>query len=693
MTRVGYPFAALVGQRSMRLALLLVAVNPRIGGVLLRGEKGTAKSTAVRALAELLPGTPLRTLPLGATEDRVAGGLDLGRSVSAGRAVFAPGLLAAVDGGVLYVDEVNLLDDHLADLVLDAAASGVNRVEREGLSVTHPSRFALVGTMNPEEGGLRPQLLDRFGLCVDVAGEQDPADRVELLRRRQAYDADPIGFAGRWAAEQARLVGRLGAARQRVELVATPGDVSATIAELARSAYVAGHRADLAVTEAARAHAAWESRDRVTIADVLAVVELALAHRRREALPAPPRAPDRAQDPPQASQDGAGHQGSEDTHPAGPDEPSTDGADGPANTVHDTHESGDGTAEADQPADHEGLIGPDGAQAELTDEPPDAGPGPTDGQLPAPAPGEPFRVRAIEPDTDRRARRGSGRRHRSRSADRRGRYVRARPSDSCDDLALDATLRAAAVHQKARRARTCDGVDTDSTAVGTGRADAAQGAPSAAEHQGAARLDVRPQDWHTKVRERRTGSCILFVVDASGSMAARGRMVASKGAVLSLLLDAYQKRDKVALVAFRRREAQVLLPPTASVDVASRLLEELPVGGRTPLSAGLLAAADVLAPLLRREPLLRPLVVVVSDGRANAAIAAPDAQARTESLGLAARLADDERITWVVVDTEDPRGLRLGLARDLATALRARCYAIDDLHADDLVGLVKGHTA
>ncbi|WP_226913255.1 VWA domain-containing protein [Gephyromycinifex aptenodytis] len=672
---IGYPFTALVGQEQLRLALLLVAIRPQIGGVLLRGEKGTAKSTAVRALAQLLPpGTPLRTLPLGATEDRVAGGLDLQRSLQEGRPVFAPGLLAAVDEGVLYVDEVNLLDDHLVDLVLDAAADGVNHVEREGLSASHPSRFSLVGTMNPEEGSLRPQLLDRFGLCVDVVGERDPALRVELLRRRRAYDADPASFAGRWETEQESLRTRLTSARERVARVQVPLEVAATIAELACSAYVAGHRADLSLTEAARAHAAWQGRERVSVADVLAVAELALAHRRREAMPAPPPPSptpnDDADPPPQETE----------TPPTGQDDGDSQG---PAEA--DQSEDSDDSDESSQPASepppgegetprsHEGLVGPDGAQTELSDDPPDAGPGPVDGELPAPPPGEPFRVRALEPDTDRKARRGSGRRHRSRSADRRGRYVRARPTQIPDDLALDATLRAAAVHQRARR--------------GSLDPKASSGAVQAPL------IEVRPADWHAKVRERRTGSCILFVVDASGSMAARGRMVASKGAVLSLLLDAYQKRDKVALISFRRRDAEVLLPPTASVEVANRLLEQMPVGGRTPLAAGLVAAAGLLTPLLRREPLLRPLVVLVSDGRANAALEAGDKDARREALELANHLAQDERVTWVVVDTEDPRGLRFGLARELAAALHAPSYAIDDLHADDLVGLVKGHTA
>lgn len=660
----------------MRLALILSAIQPRIGGVLLRGEKGTAKSTAVRALACLLPGeAPLRTLPLGATEDRLAGGLDLARSVAAGRAVFSPGLLAAVDCGVLYVDEVNLLDDHLVDLVLDAAASGVNRVEREGLSTTHPARFALVGTMNPEEGALRPQLLDRFGLCVEIVAERDVPLRAELLRRRAAYDADPFGFAGRWQAEQDVLRHRLARARTEVAGVRLGPAVAGTVAELCRSAHVAGHRADLVLAEAARAHAAWHGRGEAAVADVLAVAELALVHRRRDALPAPPSAPQPPDPPEQAPEDDttqdAGSDGPQDDSADGPDTPPESAADDPAPQDSATPEAG---TDQPGPSDHAGLVGPDGAQTEASDDLPDEG-GPVDGQLPTPVPGDPFRVRSLEPDTDRKARRGSGRRHRSRSADRRGRYVRSRPTDRADDLALDATLRAAAVHQRARRAaQQADYRDCSE--------DGSVPAPS---------VLVRRSDWQAKVREHRTGSCILFVVDASGSMGARGRMVASKGAVLSLLLDAYQKRDKVALITFRRRDAEVLLPPTASIDIANRLLEEMPVGGRTPLAAGLVAAADLVEPLLRREPLLRPMVILISDGRANAALDLPDAQAHSQALDYARHLAQDRRVSWVVVDTEDPRALRLGLAKDLAAALNAPCYAIDDLHADDLVGLVKGH--
>ena len=300
-----YPFTAVVGQDEARSALLLCAVNPRIGGVLLSGEKGTAKSTVVRGLAELLPGRVMRTLALGTTEDRLVGGLDLEATLATGRPVLQPGLLSEVDGGVLYVDEVNLLDDHLVDLVIDACA-GTLRVEREGLTAILASRFVLVGTMNPEEGALRPQLLDRFGLCVEVHGESDPDTRAEIIRRRLDHDADPTGFARRWQDDQERQTAAIGRAQRIVDQIALNRTVTELICSLCRHNHVAGHRGDVVMAEATRAHAALAGRRTATEDDVLAVSEMVLRHRRRDETPAdppPPRdqhpenRPDRPEDP------------------------------------------------------------------------------------------------------------------------------------------------------------------------------------------------------------------------------------------------------------------------------------------------------------------------------------------------------------------------------------------------------------
>lgn len=315
-----FPFVALVGQEDMKRALLLNVVNPKLSGVLIRGEKGTAKSTAVRALAELLPeidvvsdcpfschptdvtamcgacrerlrvGEKLPShrrkmrvieLPVSATEDRVVGTLDIEFAIKKGEKKFEPGILAEANRGILYVDEVNLLDDHVVDVLLDAAAMGVNTVEREGVSFTHPAQFILVGTMNPEEGELRPQLLDRFGLCVNVVGITDPALRVEIVKRRSAFEDDPVGFMEKWAEEGRRLREKIVRAREILPNAEVSDDMLLLIARTAIEMGVDGHRADLVMVKAAKANAALDGRSEVTRADVLEVAELALSHRVR----------------------------------------------------------------------------------------------------------------------------------------------------------------------------------------------------------------------------------------------------------------------------------------------------------------------------------------------------------------------------------------------------------------------------
>ena len=666
-----FPFSAILGQEPMKLALLLNAIEPRVGGVLIRGEKGTAKSTAVRALAALLPHrrvhkgcsfncspvhhgewcpsclarsssvtewrrAPLVTLPLNATEDRVLGGIDFSATLRRGSRVFQPGLLARAHGGILYVDEVNLLDDHLVDIILDAAASGENVMEREGTAFRHAARFSLVGTMNPEEGTLRPQLLDRFGLCVEVESERDVSLRVELVERRGDFDGDPQAFIRRFAQDEARLARRLAQAREALPSLRVPGSVRNYIGELTQSHNVAGHRADLVMERAACAHAAWHGRQNPGMEDVLAVAEMVLCHRRREELPPPPSPPPPPPPPPDDHEEPRKTSQERDTPPQEPEQ--------------------EPRQEEKPPQSHGGETG-DGNDSREGEPPDHAGGQGRDQHFDV---GETFAVKKLVPPDDRLLRRGSGRRSRTRTSQKQGRYVRSRMGGSGCDLALDATLRAAAPHQKKRR------------------------------REGGAAIVIESGDWRQKVREKRVGCFILFVVDASGSMGARGRMGASKGAIMSLLLDAYQKRDRVALVAFRRREAEVLLPPTSSIELAARLLSEMTVGGRTPLSAGLSKACEMIRTRLRHDPNLRPLVVVITDGKSNVALG--QGSPRDEALRIAARMGEDPRVHWIVVDTEEPGIVRFDLARRLAGALGAEYFRIDGLRATDLVNVVKGHT-
>ncbi|MCS6880239.1 MAG: VWA domain-containing protein [Oscillochloridaceae bacterium] len=612
-----YPFSALVGQETMKLALLLAVIDPAIGGVLLRGSKGAAKSTAVRALQGLLPETPLLTLPLNATEEMLLGGLDWQAAIQTGDRRFQPGLLARANGGILYVDEVNLLDDHLVDVMLETLSRGWHRVEREGVAAAHAARVTLIGTMNPEEGELRPHLLDRFGLCVEVRAEEDLERRLLVLERREAFDRDPQAFRRQYEEEEERLRARLLAARARVGRIGLPPRLRIFIAELCAQHQVAGHRADLTLQRAARAMAALEDRPEITLADIERVAPLALRHRQREALP-PPLAP--PPPPPEPAPVPPEHAPPRDTQPSG----DATHSDGPATTS-------DGESAGTTP--------PAGDQERVFEV------------------GSGFAARRIEARPDRLTRRGSGRRSRTRAL-RLGRYVRAVPGRGGRDIALDATIRAAAPEQP-RRLRP----------------------PGMA-------IAIRAQDLRERQRERRIGNFLLFVVDASGSMGAQARMVAAKGAIMALLADAYQKRDRVALITFRRREAALVLPPTASIELAARQLRALPVGGRTPLAAGLAEAARVLRLHLAKEPAARPILVLITDGKANVALA-PGADPRAEALRIAGRLALEPRLTPIVVDTEAPGPVRFGLARDLAEALGAVCYTLDDLRAADLIALVQ----
>lgn len=655
------PFTAMVGQAALKRALLAACVDPHLGGVLVRGEKGTGKSTAIRALAALLPerevvaGCPcgcrpggpwcrwceemialdqtlaverrsvhVVELPLGATEDRVAGSIDLERAVRDGVRAFQPGLLAAANGNILYVDEVNLLDDHLVDLILDAAASGWHTVEREGISFSHPASFVLVGSMNPEEGEIRPQLLDRFGLCVEVSGLPDPGDRVRLMRLRRRFDDEPETVIADSRAMQEALASRLVRAGQRLRQVSVPDELERRCAELALEANVAGHRADIVLQGTARALAALEDRAKVTQADLDEAANLALVHRRR--MPPQP-----VSEPPQDE-----HKPPESPHE--PDEPE-----------HQPPEQGGQRQEGR-------ATGEDGPTQDQTDQEPD--PGQDDRPAPAApeekvfAMGEPFQVRRLDLARDRVARTGSGRRCRTCTASRLGRYARSRMDSRAHDLALDATLRAAAVHQ-VRRGHAGPGIR------------------------------VERDDYRSKVRERRVGTCIVLAVDASGSMGVQERMVAAKGAVLSLLMDAYQKRDKVALVAFRGETAEVLMSPTSSVELAFRALEDLPTGGRTPLSHGLEAAYTVLSAQLRRDPRAIPVLVLISDCRAN--VARHGGKPLHEARELAEGIREDERIRTLVIDTEPEGVTALGLARELARHLGAGYHRIEDLKAQDIV--------
>ncbi|MFZ0118246.1 MAG: magnesium chelatase subunit D family protein [Pseudonocardiaceae bacterium] len=636
-----YPFSAIVGHDDLRLALLLTAVHPGIGGVLVRGEKGTAKSTVVRALSALLPavtavpgcrfgcdpaapdstcpdgphtattGQSIRLarlveLPVGATEDRLVGSLDLQRALTEGVSAYQPGLLAAAHRGVLYVDEVNLLPDHLVDVLLDAAAMGRAHVERDGVSVSHAASFLLVGTMNPEEGELRPQLLDRFGLTVEVVASRDVETRAEVIRRRLRYEADPAGFAAVWHPEDAALAERITVARTVLPTVALADGELRRIAAVCAAFEVDGMRADLVLARTAMAHAAWRGVVAVGEEDIRVAAALALPHRRRR-------------DP--FDQPGLDSEQLEQALRTA-EEPPDDLPDPPPN------DGGRDNSAADRP-DMSPSRGESSGMAP---------------QRPVPAPAAPFRARLLRvPGV------GSGEPgRRSAATTRTGRMIRAAVSEG-SGLHLLGTLAAAAPHQRDRGRR----------------------GPGLVVH----RADVR-----RAVRVGRESNLVLFAVDASGSMAARARMSAVTGAVLSLLRDAYQRRDKVGLITFRGTEAQLVLPPTSAVDAAVARLSALRTGGRTPLAAGLLRSARVLAAERLRDADRRALLVVLTDGRAT--------HGGMDSALIAAGLLRRDGVASIVVDCESGP-VRLGLPDRVAVALGGGCVRLEELSADAVADVVR----
>ncbi len=664
-----YPFSAIVGSDQMALALILTTISPDVGGVLVRGEKGTAKSTMVRALATVLPpidviagdrfstdpadpsasspdgpfgaGADVETrpvrlveLPVGATEDRVLGSLHLERALSAGKAEYEPGLLARAHRGILYVDEVNLLHDHLVDLLLDAAAMGRSTVERDGISVAHAARFVLVGTMNPEEGELRPQLLDRFGLTVEVAAPRDPALRVEVVRRRMAYDADPAGFVSSYAEAEAGFTTRIEQAQKLVPEVELTDAALLKIAEVCAAFDVDGMRADLVTARAAIANAAWNGRTTVTRADIRAAALLALPHRRR-------RNPFDAPGIDEALLDQI--LGDEETEPD-PDPSSVEeGAQAPVTKPDETEAETEGGADGSD----DFVTGPDGPPQSTDDGPPSTGDGSGASDTSTVAAATPYRPKLFAV-----AGLGAGEQgKRSRAITSAGARIGARPSNNAGGgIHLVETIRAAAPHQAARQR--------------TGTA-----------------IAFRSEDLRVAVREGHEANLILFCVDASGSMAARTRMQQVKTAVLSLLLDAYRRRDKVGLVTFRGDSGVLALPPTSSVEIAAARLEELPAGGRTPLAEGMLTALESLRVEAVRDPNRRPLLVLVTDGRATYG---PDAVARSRML---ARQIAGLGLATLVIDCETGR-FRMGLAEELAADLRAQYVPLGEVSAEALAGAV-----
>ena len=633
-----YPFAAVVGQDQAKRAILIALVNQKAGGLLISGLTGTAKSVLVRGAAELSGERLLLNLPLNITEDMLFGSIDLEYAVTKGERRFEPGLLGRADGNILYIDEANLLRPELLTAVLDINTAGENRVERDGISFTHKAEYTVIGTMDPREGVLPNHLLDRFGLFVETENLKEKEQRKEIMQKQLEFSGNGKAFRQRFAEETEKLKEQIAHARELLPQV----EISEAMMELAvqycTQAFCAGHRADLYLLETARAIAALAGRAYILPKDMEEAAVYVLPHRMRK-----PPEPQPEEEPPQEEpedqeeendppEDDADNNDQEEQLPPPPPPENNDNED---NRDEDTDYENEDREPPDQDPQN------NNSQEDKVDD--------IDMRFPMPK-------IMLDMGRDQINRKGSGKRSLTKTNLKQGRYVRAEiPKNKVDDLAFDATIRAAAPYQRHRAKNNCA-------------------------------INIQQADLRQRIREKRIGTTFLFVVDASGSMGAQERMRAVKGAIFAMLQEAYQKRDKVGMIAFRRKAAEELLPITRSVDLARKRLAELPTGGKTPLAEGLAQAFISLDMLKRKEPDAEPVLVLVTDGRANSVV--QEGEDPVESAVKLAQQIHKAKITSVVIDTETDF-IKLGVAKQVAAAMGANYYKLKQLSQGDILHIVR----
>ncbi|GBF36508.1 magnesium chelatase subunit D family protein [Methanofervidicoccus abyssi] len=677
-----FPFTAIVGQEKMKKALILNAINPKIGGVLIRGEKGTAKSTAVRALADLLPEIEvvencpfnctidgdlcdicrenikkgnLKTvkrkmkvvdLPIGCTEDRVIGTLDIERAIKEGVKALEPGILAEANGNILYIDEVNLLDDHIVDILLDVAAMGWNIIEREGIKIRHPSRFILVGTMNPEEGELRPQILDRFGLMVDVEGLEDVKDRVEVVKRVEKFNRDPEGFYKKFEEEQNKLRKKIENGRKILKDVIIKDDLLELIARICIELNIPTSRADITVARTAKAIAAFNGRTYVNIDDIKEACELALPHRMRR----------KPFEPPQLNHERINEiiEDFKNRNDPGNKDSEKDLKKNSSESVEveSTESRGhegdkrDREGEGDRGEGYRDIQGGKDREDEK---------GSSERVFDAKGGIDPRNILKVKLRDDT-LRNFQGRHVDSLS--RRGRYVSYRiPKGKVRDIALDATIKASAPCQRSRLEKSRKDV----------------------------KLIIKEEDIREKVRKKKILTNILFVVDASGSMGVMKRMEAVKGTILSILMDAYQKRNRVGMIAFRGKDAEIILPFTSSVELAEKCLRDIPTGGRTPLSKAFLKSYEVIKSAIRRDPNIIPIVIFISDFKPNVAVG----KDYLEEIYQVCEKFVEDGINVILIDTEADSFVKIGIGKKIGEKFGFPYYHIDKLTSESILALLQ----
>ena len=624
MKRNNFPFSAVLGLNHAKTAILIVLVNPRAGGLLISGPRGIGKSTLMRSTQELIE-RPWRDIPVSVTEDRLFGTIDTEKAIYSGQKKLYPGIINEADQGVLYLDDANLLREDLLDSILNIAEVGAYQLERDGLSLRCDTSFTVIAAINPESGMLSGACLDQFGLFVNVDNIHDENTRVEILKRTISFEKDCASFCKLWKLENEKIKKAIHSAMSLLPKVVVSSAMIQLASVYALKAHVSGHRADIYLIEAARALAALAERRYVLPKDLEKAAEFVLPHRMRKNCEQELPQSDELENP--DKNDIEKDQESENNNLG------DDGEDPSGN--HIVEAAGNGSDNDESLSDMPEF--PQGADDEKVD--------PADSHVILPP-------LWIQNEKKRFSPKGSGKRNMTRSDERQGRYVKAGiPKGETHDIAIDATLRAAAPHQKGRRSNGCAVV-------------------------------IRHEDIRRKEREKRTGNIFLFLVDASGSMGARERMKAVKGVVFKMLADAYQKRDRVGMIAFRRDRAEVLLPITRSIEFAQKKLAALPTGGKTPLAQGLIKAEDMLDRLYKQDPLQDPVLILITDGRATNSLnkntdPVRDALSEAERIGHRHMLA-------AVIDTESSF-IKLGLAKELAQKMGASYFHVDKISEDRLL--------
>lgn len=624
MKRNNFPFSAVLGLNHAKTAILIVLVNPRAGGLLISGPRGIGKSTLMRSTQELIE-RPWRDIPVSVTEDRLFGTIDTEKAIYSGQKKLYPGIINEADQGVLYLDDANLLREDLLDSILNIAEVGAYQLERDGLSLRCDTSFTVIAAINPESGMLSGACLDQFGLFVNVDNIHDENTRVEILKRTISFEKDCASFCKLWKLENEKIKKAIHSAMSLLPKVVVSSAMIQLASVYALKAHVSGHRADIYLIEAARALAALAERRYVLPKDLEKAAEFVLPHRMRKNCEQELPQSDELENP--DKNDIEKDQESENNNLG------DDGEDPSGN--HIVEAAGNGSDNDESSSDMPEF--PQGADDEKVD--------PADSHVILPP-------LWIQNEKKRFSSKGSGKRNMTRSDERQGRYVKAGiPKGETHDIAIDATLRAAAPHQKGRRSNGCAVV-------------------------------IRHEDIRRKEREKRTGNIFLFLVDASGSMGARERMKAVKGVVFKMLADAYQKRDRVGMIAFRRDGAEVLLPITRSIEFAQKKLAALPTGGKTPLAQGLIKAEDMLDRLYKQDPLQDPVLILITDGRATNSLnkntdPVRDALSEAERIGHRHMLA-------AVIDTESSF-IKLGLAKELAQKMGASYFHVDKISEDRLL--------